>query len=184
MTFPVDADTFRLHASTSLGDAALQTLLDAAEQAIAIHAGEYIVSSGADDEVNEILTPRGIGPLLRLSRRAQSITTVVEGTETLAADDYELRSSGYVLRRLNDGTNPSLYWRNRVYVTYVPLSDTAERERVQIALVKLDLAYAPGVVQETIGAWSEQKANNSVWNYQQERAAILASLTAEPVGVW
>lgn len=182
MAYPVDPDAFRLHVTTTLGDVALQTLLDAAAEAIAIYAGTYIVSSGADDEINEILTPRGIGPLLRLSRRAQTITTVIEGTVTLAADDYEVRSSGHVLRRLIDGTNPSLYWRNRVYVTYVPLSDAALREVAQIELVKLDVAFNPALASQTIGSWSESYTQGK--SYPEQRAEILASLNGDLVGVW
>ena len=170
---------FREHVTTSLGDEPLQRLLDAAAEAIVAVMGPYLT----DGTIDEIITPRGPGPLLRLSRRAESIDEIIEGTTTLAADDYQLRSSGYILRRLDTGTNPASYWRNRVYVTYLPQSDLAERDRVQLELVKLDLAYQPGITQETIGSWSETLAQGDR-TYQVERAAILASLSQQSVGIW
>jgi hypothetical protein len=175
----VNVAQFREHVTTSLGDEAVQRLLDASSEAIVSALGPYLT----DGTIDEIITPRGLGPLLRLSRRAESIDEIIEGTTTLAADDYELRSSGYIVRRLDTGTNPASYWRNRVYVTYLPLSDLAERDRVQLELVKLDLAYQPGITQETIGSWSETLAQGDR-TYQVERAAILASLNQQSVGIW
>lgn len=183
MAFPVTPTEFRLHVETSLGDAALQTKLDAAYEAILLHAGPFMVVSGADDQIDEILTPRGPGILLRLSRRAASVEEVIEGETTLAADDYQLRSSGLILRRLDTGTNPATYWRRRVFVQYTPLSDLAIREIVQIALVELDINLTPGATSERIGDWSEtqsQGANDII----EQRDAILAQLNPVAGGVW
>lgn len=182
MAFPVDPDTFRLHVSTTLGDEALQTLLDAAYEAIILYAGPYAVVSGADDQVNEIITPRGIGPLLRLSRAAQSIEEVIVGTTLLSADDYSIGSTGNILRRLNDGTTPHRYWNDRVYVTYTPASDLALREMVQIGLAKLDIAFNPTLVSQTIGSWSESYQQGK--SYPEQRADILALLSPIPAGIW
>lgn len=182
MAFPVDPDTFRLHATTTLGEAALQTLLDAAYETIILYSGPYLATSGVDDQVNEIITPRGIGPLLRLSRPAESIDEVIVGTTTLAADDYSIGSTGNILRRLNDGTNPLRYWNDRVYVTYTPLSDMAIREVVQIELVKLDIAFNPTLASQTIGAWTETYVSGKT--YPEQRSELLASLNPAPVGIW
>lgn len=160
----------RLRVTSSLGDVALQGLLDAAYEAIDAYAGD----SGP---VQELLTASGNGPLLMLSRRALAVSSVIEHETTLADDDYELRSSGQMLYRLNTGTNPRRTWRAvRIDVTYTPYIDDADRDRVAGELVKLDLNYKPGLVSETIGDWQEQFARNDLFNYQTERAAILASL--------
>jgi len=183
VTFPVTPTEFKLHVATSLGDPALQTKLDAAYAAILLHAGPYMVVSGADDQVDAIITPRGPGILLRLPKRAASIEEVIEGETTLAADDYQLRSSGLILRRLDTGTNPATYWRRRVYVQFTPLSDMAIREMVQIQLVELDINFTPGLSSEKIGDWSET-ANTAFGSIEEQRAAILAQLNPPAGGVW
>jgi hypothetical protein len=168
-------DELREHIETTLDDVALERLADAAEEAI---VGEI----GDPGPVNELITPRGTTDLIKLGRRAATVSAVTERTTELDEDDYELRSSGYILRRLNTGSSPASCWRGRVDITYT-VSDLAERARVQIELVKLDLAYSPGVVGETIGSWSEQLAQGDR-TYQAERAAILASLHRTPTGIW
>ena len=166
----LSVDTLRLHVSSKLGDVALQGLLDAAYEAIDNHLGVI-------GPVQELILASGNGPLLMLSRRALSITSVTEHETTLAADDYELRSSGQMLYRLNTGTNPRRSWRAvRIDVTYAPYVDEAERDRVATELVKLDLNYKPGLVSEQIGDWQEQFARNDLFNYDTERDAILATL--------
>ena len=174
---------FREHVTSSLGDEAVQRLLDASAEAIIGALGQYASDGTATEEF-----PRVSGMSLMLSRPAESISEVVERAHfavplTLAADDYVLSTSGYVLRRLRTGTTPSIVWRPLVTVTYLPLSDLAERDRVQLELVKLDLAYQPGITQETIGSWSETLAQGDR-TYQVERAAILASLNQQSVGIW
>jgi hypothetical protein len=165
---------FREHVDTELEDDPLQRLIDAAYETLDDYLG--IEGTGYDGNVNsELITPSGRGDLLRLSRRALAITSITEGTTELDPDDYELRPSGYTLVRLSTGTNPSSRWRSRVDVAYTTVVDGAERDRVAIALVKLDINAEPGATAETIGAWSEQRGANSAWNIEQERAAILAS---------
>ena len=171
-------DQFREHITSTLGDEAIQRLLDAAYESIVIVAGPY----ASDGTVSEILTPRGIGTLLMLSRQAESVSEVIEGDTTLAADDYELRPSGNTLRRLDDGTNSASYWGNRVYVTYLPQSDLAIRDVAQLELVKLEIAFNPTLVTQTIGSWSESYQQGR--SYPEQRADILASLNPQTVGIW
>jgi len=182
VTFPVSAAEFTLAYPNSIDSGHLQRLLDAAEEAILIAVGSYLAVSGADDEINEIITPRSVGPLLRLSRRARSIASVIEGDTTLAADDYSLGSSGYILRRLDTGTNAAGYWLNRVYIQYQPMSDEALREMAQIELAKLDIAINPLLLSQTIGSWAESYRQGK--SYPEQRAEILGSITGEAVGVW
>ena len=158
--------------SSELSDASLQLLLDAAYDEIVDYAGP----SGP---CNELIDP-GVGDLLMLSRPAESVGTVIEdmwygGDETtLAADDYEVRSSGQTLRRLHTGTNPAWGWRGRVDVTYTPRGGDDNRKVVQLELVKLTIAFDPALASQTIGQWGETyRAGKS---YASQHAEILATL--------
>jgi hypothetical protein len=161
----------RKHVTTNLVDPALQKLLDAAYAAIANRVG----SAGAVTEFAD-----GGYPTLILDRQAASITSVTEtvgGTAiVLAANDY--RVSGYVLTRLNTGTNPRTIW-GPTETLYVPPVDDAESDRVAIGLVRLDLTHNPGLTAEKIGDWEETYADNSAMNYGLEREVLLGSLVAD-----
>lgn len=171
----------RGHLSSALEDTALQLKLDAAYETIDDHLG---IDDGAYDPVIADLITPGYGDLIRLSRRALSISSVVEGTTTLDPDDYELRPSGYVLRRLATGTHPASCWRARVDVRYPTVLDGAERDRIAIALVQLDLNYQPGIKAETIGSWQQTNSGggDGGQSYEAERESILASYGSE--GAW
>jgi hypothetical protein len=166
------------HVTTDLGEDALSRLLDAAYEAIEKAAGpgsdfEY------DPNITELITP-GPGDLIRLSKPATAVVAVTEGIFELEADDYELRPSGQLLRRLNTGTNPRSRWCGRVDVTYTPIADVNDRDRVAIALVKLDIDHQPGVQSETLGDHSitfSGGSSSSGSAYADQRAAILASLS-------
>lgn len=145
-------DEARLFVTTTLGDTALRLLLDASEEAIADQVGAL----AADDDMAPVVERHVVhGDLILLFQRAASITSVVEGTTTLAADDYSLASTGNALRRLDTGTNPASYWRSEAVVTYVPRGNIASRQNAQVQLVNLFLSYKPGVSSQTIGPWSE-----------------------------
>jgi hypothetical protein len=163
-------EELRLRISTTLDDATLQSLLDAAETAI-------IGVIGAPDEVQEYL--RASGDLIILSRSAAELTLVIENDVTLDEDDYELRSDGQTIRRLRTGPNPHSRWRGRIDLTYVPVDDVAERERVQAGLVELELNYTPGASSERIGDWQETIGGGGaqVQTYDQLRSSLLASLS-------
>ena len=163
----------------------LQMLLDAAENDINELLGPIspVSSSDATGTINELI--RVHGDLLGLSRRASSIVQIIENDVTLDATDYELRSDGMIVKRLHatTSTHPSYRWWGLVDVTYT-FDDLANRQRVQIALVKLDLDHSPGSSQETIGSWTEMHSQGASWNYQTERQAILASLVPAPAAIW
>ena len=161
--------------TTSLSDSALQVYLDAAMDAI-------------DDVLGPLVCHERIrscrGDMLPLGREAESITSVVEGwgAATLAADDYELSDSGMVLYRLHTGTNPRHHWQGPVRVTYVREDAAAERVRVAVALVYLDLNNKPGLASEQIGTW--QIAYRQDKAYPEARAGLLASLVDNGPGVF
>lgn len=169
----LDVDGLRKHIKTGLATEALQLRLDAAYQAIDRHVG-------GTGNVTELL-PAGPGPLLRLSRPASAIVSVKERGIVLGADDYRL--TGQLLARTTDGSHPARSWRNAIEVTYTPDVDEADRDRVAIALVQLDLNHQPGLTQREIGDWAETFASNSVFNYRIERDAILATLESR-VGIF
>lgn len=153
-------------------DQALLILLDAALQ-------DIVKAIGPLGEITE-WQEAGRGDLLMVSRPILSVTSVRErwyySAIDLASDDYEVIADATLLR-VRTGTNPATYWRGRVGVTYLPTDDLAARQRVQKLLVEQDITAGPGLSGRRIGDWSEDYANNSVWNYQKERAAILATLT-------
>jgi hypothetical protein len=169
----LSTDQFRLLEPTTLPDEALQILLDAAAQ-------DIVDEAGPSGEITE--RRRASGELVVLSRRALSITSVVEGTVTLDPDDYELSLSRSMLRRLRTGPNPSRRWFHPL-ITYLVVDDLASRQRVQRELVRLAIAFQPGLASQTIGTWSEAYATGQgSKTYDEQRAEILASLS-DPVGV-
>ena len=169
---------FREHAPSTIVDAAIQSVLDAAEAEITAYAGP--VGGAVTERV-----PGG-GSSLVLSRRVSAVTSITETrslTDTaLAVDDWRQRSP-YVLERLRTGTNPRSAWAGAVAVVYTPVDDTAVRTMVQVALAKLDIATNPGLAAQTIGSWTEQYASNSAWNAAEERASILARLKEPAMAV-
>lgn len=192
-------DDLRKHVTSALVDDALQMLLDAEEQAIvAVHGP---IGTIVD------LREGGVG-LVALSRRAGSITSVDElyllGSRTVDRDlrqllyaeelwtyatalepeDYLLDASGYLLQRQADGPNPADIWGQGVRVTYASFDDTAERKRVQLELMKLDLTYSPGLASQRIGDWTEayQAGTGARASHRDERDEILLSMVHGGLG--
>lgn len=170
-------DQLRLHITTALSDAALQRLLDAAEQAIVNYAG-------SPGDVTELID--GGNRRIALTRQAVTITSITETPYsgppvTLAADDYRIRAEGYVLERLHTGTNPRSWFHGLVTVIYAASSQDALRELVQIELVKLDVFLDPALRSHSIGDFSETFSADK--SPDQLRDEILARLTPEPGGI-
>lgn len=163
----------------------------------------YITTGLTDPELQVIVNAayaeivRSIGPVgarvdllnggyhtIALGRPTASIGGVTETigstTTTLVADDYRLHPDGYTLERLSTGTHPRWQWWGVVEVTSTPTDDAAIRDDVAIELCKLALSYNPGLTSQTIGTWTEQYADNSVWNSIEERDAILSRLNPAP----
>ena len=168
----LDVDGLREHVESSLSDDALGLLLDAAYETI----DALIGPPGYDDapaSVTEVLT--GVaGPLFMLAKPAEAITLITEHDTELAEDDYRMMSNQLVMR-LDTGTNSRRSWYRRIIVTYEPVSDAATRDRVAVALVKLELDHQPGVSAERLGDHSISFGSGS--SYTEDRDAILASLT-------
>lgn len=171
----MDVETLREHVGPGPSDDVLERLLNAALQTITARYGEPA------EEISEHLHP--VGSLVYLSHRTAAVTAVREGTVLLDYSEYELAGGGKRLRRLDEDAEHT-DWRESIEVTYVPDADDAERDRVAIALVNLDLNYQPGMTGSTVGPWLEQYANNSAQNYKLEREIILNTMRQPTTGVW
>ena len=157
----------RTHVETGIVDAALQRIMDGAEQDIDQRHGA--VATQVDDlpskGVEDIFTSR---PILTITSVAETIGTT---TTTLATDDYVERHS-HQLHRLDTGTNGRLTWGDRVKITYVPVDTTDRRVVAYIQLINLYIEFN-GLSTERKGDFSSQ------WlDYNIEREKILKSLNA------
>lgn len=172
---------FRTFVETDLEDEPLQVLLDAAEIAIDAVLGDLDYLGDRVDIRN------GGSTIIFLSRVTGSITSITEtvgDTVTeLDPDDWLLRSDGVSIERLSNGTNsPSWWggvpggWSGRVTVSYTPADDLADRKRVQVGLMRLEINQAQGATSFTIGGYSESGGSASGLTYLQSREALLASL--------
>lgn len=161
---------FKEHVTTTLGDDAIQRLLDDAE-------AQIVAFAGPTGDVTE-LVDGGWGRIV-LSRRASAITSITELLWTtnyvLATNDWRQRGP-YVLERLRTGTTPRLAWAPIVTIVYTPADDTDSRKIVQLELVKLEIAYSPGLASQTIGAWTEQYDGWRSGPIHLQRADILSRL--------
>jgi hypothetical protein len=165
----VTVEQIKRRVETTLSDEDLGALIAAAYEAIAKS------DIGPPGPVTELLTADA-GDLLMLSRSAATVTSIIERKVTLAADDYDLATPN-LLVRLATGTHPASCWRGRVEVTY-PVDDDSERDRIAAELVALDVTHKAGLTSIRIGEFAETYAANSVFNYEIEREAILASYQA------
>ena len=164
---------FREHVTTSLGDDAIQRLLDDAEAAIVAFAGPVgSITELVDGGGTRISLSRPIdaaGDVSAISERADSSSPL-----TLAANDWALRGR-YVLERLRTGTNGGIYWRLPVSVTYTPVDDTATRKMIQVELIKIEIAFNPALASETVGAWTQTYSSTNR-TYPEWRADALGRL--------
>jgi hypothetical protein len=156
----VEVADLRAQLETDLVDETLTGMLAAAYEAIEERYGPI-------GPVTE--TRRPAGALLMLSRRAIEILSVVENDVPREAVDWFLRPSGRILERAT-GT-----WYGQVVVEYQPASDALARDRVAIALVKLEADHKPLVTSVRFGSWAEAYDQGSA-KYEEEREGILASL--------
>lgn len=159
-------EQLRQHLTTSLGDEALAQKLAAAYEAIDSRFG----LGGDTTELFDLRT----GDLLVLSWAASSITSLVEDDIELTAGEDFMLVTPTLLRRIHSGPHPSNRWRGRLVVTYGPIANEAERDRVAIALVALEINFQPGLASRRLGEYAESFAQGST-DYAGQREAILAS---------
>lgn len=167
MSLLVAADLPKFGVVSNLDATALQTLLDSIESEIVARRGPATGPITDFRFANRLRT-------FRLSRPASSISSVIEfsgGVATaLAANDWALHQNLMTMVRLGSGSNPRSRWPDQVQVIFTPRDDTAERKRVQVAVIKLDLSYSGFASQST-----QSEARAALANYHLERSALLAS---------
>lgn len=166
-------DELKALAPSALPDAALEILLAAAEEAIGAAAGDYV--DGYEVTGVTEYAARVRGELLALPRAASSITSVHEHAHTsspaeLDDSEYSLMPGGRLLRRVG------AWWRPAIEVVFVPRDDLQRRKVAQANLVKLEIAFNPGLASQTVGAWTESYTLPGNGSYDDQRAAILAAL--------
>lgn len=170
-------EELREHIGDGPSDDVLERLLDAAIQAL---DRRYGFERATGEVVTERLLP--YGSLVYPFHRVQSVSSVEEDGETLDAADYEIRNVGRTIARL-DADAAATAWTAPVYVTYLPFDDDAERDRICVKLVELDLDYAPGMTGSTVGAWMEQHPADAK-AYRQTRESILRSYRVPAMGIF
>lgn len=170
-------EELREHVGDGPSDDVLERFLEAAIQALDERFGPELAY---DEETSDRAVP--YRSLVYLSRRAQSISSVTEDGTVLDVSEYEMRSAGKSVQRLDADGEPT-DWSFPVDVTFTPYMDDAERDRVCIKLVELDLDYAPGMTGSTVGPWSEQHPQGDE-DYRRIRESILRSFKPAVVGIW
>lgn len=168
----MDLTTLKTFVETDLEDAALQVVLDAAEE-------DMTRAVGPEGGMIEEREMDGQADLW-LERPAESITSVTETDDagtvtTLVAADYRLHPNRMRIRRLATGTNQSTGWTGTVTVSYVP-DDLAARNRALVGLVELTLAFRPGAASESVGDFSRTHQD-----YDRERARIISQAQSRAV---
>ena len=163
----------REQVTTALPDAALQRLLDAAEADIT--SWTWPVGQAVTELVHG-------SRFLTLDHRAETIVSVSQtvvgvGTPPTILDPltYALTSGGYVIA-LTSSTTAGDY-----VVVYQPLDNTAERKRVQVAIVKDDVAYE-GVEGSSLGDWSGQFGSTSLSDRRLDHLSSLVEPSMTVVG--
>jgi hypothetical protein len=170
----LDLETVRAHVGDEPSDGDLQLLLEAALEAIEARYGP------ANATKREYL--RAFGPWVKLGLRAEAVLDVTEGTTVLTEADYELWDGGMYLHRLGE-TQPRS-WSTWVDVTYVPLSEDAQRDAIALALIDSGTVNPEGLASITVGPWSESYQKQTPEEMQSQRQAILGSLRPPRTGVW
>lgn len=158
----------RQQVESDLVDPALQRLIDDADSAIVSRFGAH-ASSGNVIEWHpgytfDLYPFRRVGAVVAISEFTGATELVLDPT------DFELRDSGFSIRRLVGGVNSRGTFGERVRLTYVPINDDAQRKRITADLVKLANRYE-GVKSENAGDYSATSAD-----YQAERESILSEL--------
>lgn len=145
----------------TLGDDALQRLIDANEAYMVRILGPHTREGSPavdlfDGGLQTILPRQAVGSVVQVRERPYSDATWT----VLASDDYLVLDDGLTLRRVETGTNPSTRWAYLTEVTYVPMSNLAERIAALLDMVGTDVgtgvATPGGLVRRTMGSWTEE----------------------------
>lgn len=155
-------DELRDHVATSLSDDALDRVLAAAELTLEESCGVF-VPPGSGSEFAEDVTETVFRPGTRTLPLKQPVALdddgaplVVSVTEYAWGDTVgaAVPATDYVVRP--DGLDRGPYhWPYRTVVVYTPANRLAIRQMAIVELVKIAIAFDPGLAAQTIGDWSE-----------------------------
>ena len=168
----------REHVETDLPEAAIQRLIDEADQLVVESYGAHGPATQTDDLRSDV----GM-TLIFPQRPVDSVTTVTEFTsattsKVLDPTDYTVGHGGKSLERLTTGPNPSLSWGYKVLVAYViATTENPRRRGAVIDLVRLATVHT-GLHSERAGDYSATSVD-----YETERGKILSRLGGLNVSV-
>ena len=175
----ITVEAVREHVQTTMAEAAIQRLIDDADQTVVDTYGAHGPTVQTDD-----LRSGPDDRLLFLQRPAATITTVteyVDETNLTALDptDYRLINGGTTLERITSGANVRSSWGFRTLVVYVISSDENPRRRgVVIDLVRLAINNPGGITRERAGDYSVEHGS-----YEEQQGKILGRLRKMGISV-
>ena len=159
------------HVETDLDNAAIQRLIDDAEDEIDERYGALTKQTDVKDHVC-------LSTTLFMSRKVAAFTSVTEEMRSggdiqetvLDSTDYRLRANNRQIDRLSSGTNPRSTWGDMVTFVYEPKDESKRRKRVTIDLVRLAVQYNAAKGERT-GDFTLTSVD-----YELERGKLLARL--------
>lgn len=162
MTPLVTAETAKKQINTSMSDDVLQEIIDRIESQITARIG----APWADDNTpaSAVKTLRGEGTCLFLPTAIHAVTSIVEDTVTLDADEYRVWGNGGVIERLPIESN----WGTVCVVTYKPMDDRFKRIPVIIDLLRLTLERTAMKSESIAGEYSYTAPEN--WDAEFRKA--------------
>jgi hypothetical protein len=174
---------YREHnAGTSLGDDALQRLIDANEtRMIRILGPHYDPGVPVVEEI-AVHWKRTIINLKQAASEILAVQSRPGGSydwTVLVPDDYYLSESGLLLHRVGSGSTGGSSWTGVNEVAYIPRFNLEERIGVLLRMTGVDETRGPstsGVTARTMGSWSEQYGSVSGTAPDPEKDEMLASL--------
>ncbi len=179
MTRIITVAELKENVETTLGQGAIQRLIDDADQTVVDAYGAHGPAVQIDD-----LRSRPDFVHLFLSRPAAAITTVTEyvdetNSTVLDPTDYRLLNGGTTLERITSGVNVRSSWGFRTVVTYVISSaQNPKRRGVVIDLVRLAINNPGGIIEEKAGDYMVKHGS-----YEEQGDKILARLRRMGISV-
>jgi len=148
--------------NTSLSDDDLQPIIDRIESDITARIGAPWTDDVTPSTV--VKTLRGEGPSLFLPTGIYLVTSIVEDSATLDAEEYRVWGNGGVIERLPVDSN----WGTVCVVTYKPMDDRFKRVPVIIDLLRLTLERTAMKSESIAGEYSYTAPDN--WDDEFRKA--------------
>jgi hypothetical protein len=134
-------------------------------------------SSGGEElaAITETVYARGLS-LLPLRHQPDTVLEISDTTGSTTTTDLAV-DVDYIIRGRHLERLIGYRWGARTTVTYTPVGGVEARRRVIIALIRLEMNYAPGMAGQGGGGWSEQYASSVFGAYRSQREDIIATLS-------